>query len=52
MKKRPSSYVLFLVVMALLALLGAALVIHGSATHTPPKPLFPGEWPMTRGLPL
>lgn len=52
MGKRHPAYVIFLWMMVALALLGAALVIHGSATHTPPKPLFPGEWPMTRGLPL
>ena len=52
MSKRPRAYVIFLWAMALLALLGAALVIFGSATHTPPNPLFPGEWPLTRSLPL
>ena len=52
MSKRPRTYVIFLWAMALLALLGVLLVVCGSATHTPPSPLFPGEWPLTRNLPL
>lgn len=52
MNKRPRAYMIFLCLMVLLALLGVVLLVTGSANHVPLRQLFPGEWPMTRGLPL
>lgn len=52
MSKQPRAYMIFLCLMVLVALLGVVLLVTGSANHVPLRQLFPGEWPMTRGLPL
>lgn len=42
MRKRHPAYVIFLVVMAALALAGAALMIYGSMHHVPLPGVQPG----------